>query len=95
MIVDRNPRQAVASTSLSEGLVCVVSLIFYIVLGSNVLTIQFGFLVLALLIGSLISVPLAVYTVKFIPIEKMQPIIGFVTMILGVFTLAKTFASSF
>lgn len=91
MIVDRNPRQAVASTSLSEGIVCVVSLIIYFALGSTTLTLQFGFLILALLIGALLSVPLAVYTVKFIPIKKMQPLIGCVTVLLGVFTLIKTF----
>ncbi|NPD90339.1 MAG: sulfite exporter TauE/SafE family protein [Asgard group archaeon] len=92
MIVDRNPRQAVASTSLSEAVVCVVSLIIYMTIGGSVLSMNFWFLVIALLIGALISVPLAVYTVKYIPIGKMQPIIGFVTMLLGVFTLAKTFA---
>ncbi len=91
MIVDRNPRQAVASTSLSEAVVCVASLIIYFTATGTTLTPAFGFLVLALLVGAILSVPLAVFTVKYIPIKKLQPIIGATTILLGVFTLIKTY----
>lgn len=91
MIVDRNPRQAVASTSLSEGVVCVSSLIIYFVKCPSILSYSFGYLVLALIIGGLISVPFAVLTVKYIPLKKLQPLIGIVTILLGIFTLLKTF----
>ena len=91
IIVDRNPRQAVASTSLAEGVVCVSSLIIYFIFGGSIISAAFGYLLLALMIGALASVPLAVLTVKYIPIKKMQPLIGTVTMLLGIFTLLKTF----
>jgi len=94
MIVDRNPRQAVASTSLSEAVVCVTSLLIAITIPANqiiIFSFPFLYLMIALLIGSMLSVPLAVLTVKHISIKKMQPIIGIVTMGLGIFTLINTF----
>ncbi len=91
IMINRNPRQAVASTSLSEAVVCVSSLITYFAANNATLSPAFGYLVLALMIGALISVPCAVFTVKYIPIKKLQPLIGVVTMLLGVFTLLKAF----
>lgn len=92
IIVDRNPRQAVASTSLSEAVVCVASLIIYFTANGATLTPAFGFLVLALFVGSILSVPLAVFTVKYISISKIQPIIGLSTILLGVFTIVNIYA---
>ncbi|MFX0062032.1 MAG: sulfite exporter TauE/SafE family protein [Candidatus Hermodarchaeota archaeon] len=86
IIVDRGPKEAVASTSLSEAVVCISALAIYFLSGGVSLNI---FLTLFLLIGSLISVPFAVLTVKTIPIEKFLPLIGLVTMSLGAFMLAK------
>lgn len=91
MIVDRNPKQAVASTSLSEAFVCVASLIIYFTANGTRFTPAFGYLVLALLIGSLASVIPAVLTVKHLKIKNLQPIIGVVTILLGIFTLLKIF----
>jgi uncharacterized membrane protein YfcA len=90
IMVNRDPRKAVASTSLSESVVCVSSLIIYFLLNKTSFNVEFIYLMIALLIGSLISVPFAVFTVKFIPIEKMQPLIGIVTMALGAFTIIRT-----
>jgi uncharacterized membrane protein YfcA len=91
IIVDRNPRQAVASTSLAEAVVCISSLIIYAVFSGSILNLAFSYLLTALLIGGLLSVPLAVLTVKYIPIKKLQPLIGIITMLIGIFTLLKTF----
>lgn len=94
IIADRNPRQAVASTSLSEAVVCAVSLIITATIPENqsiIFTLPFLHFIIALLIGALLSVPLAVLTVKYIPIKKMQPIIGIVTVLLGIFTIIKTY----
>lgn len=91
IIVDRNPRQAVGSTSLSEGVVCISALIIYFTANGTTLTANFGWFVLALLVGALISVPFAVMTVKYLPIKKLQPIIGTTTILLGIFVLLKTF----
>ncbi|MCE7739970.1 MAG: sulfite exporter TauE/SafE family protein [Candidatus Heimdallarchaeota archaeon] len=91
IIVDRDPRKAVASTSLSEGVVCVAALIIYFAANGTTLSPNFGWFVLALLIGALASVPLAVLTVKYLPIKKLQPLIGAVTILLGIFVLVKTY----
>jgi len=91
IIVERDPRKAVASTSLSEAVVCVAALIIYFTANGTTLSPNFGWFVLALLIGALASVPLAVLTVKKIPIKRLQPLIGVVTILLGIFVLAKTY----
>ena len=94
IIVDRNPRQAVASTSLSEALVCVASLIIYMSSGAVMLTAGYWYLMLSLLTGAMLSVPLAVLTVKYLPINKLQPSIGLITLTLGIFMLLKAYLPS-
>ena len=95
IIVDRNPKQAIASTSLSEGVVCVSSLIVYATISGITLNPAFGYFILALLTGSLLSVPLAVLTVKYVPIKRLQPIIGIGTILLGIITLMKVYLPLF
>ncbi len=95
IIVDRDPRQAVASTSLSEAIVCIASLVIYLTVGSVVLNSDYWFLLIALLIGSLLSVPFAVLTVKYLPIKKLQPTIGGMTVLLGIFMLLKAYLPAF
>ncbi|MFX1251372.1 MAG: hypothetical protein ACFFCZ_07165 [Promethearchaeota archaeon] len=84
IIVDHGPKEAVASTSISEAIVCISALMIYFLGGGVLLNIS---LTLFLLIGSLASVPFAVLTVKKISIEKFLPFIGLVMMSLGVFML--------
>jgi uncharacterized membrane protein YfcA len=91
IIVDRNPRQAVGSTSLAEAIVCVSSIIIYYVNPVHIpANINYWYLVAALTIGSMLSVPCAVLTVKYIPIKKLQPLVGIFTILLGIFILLKT-----
>ncbi|MFX1284915.1 MAG: sulfite exporter TauE/SafE family protein [Promethearchaeota archaeon] len=87
VIVNRNPKEAVASTSLSEAVVCISALIIYFLAGGSILDVQ---ITLCLLIGALVSVPFAVLTVKHLPIEKLSSIMGFTTIGLGFLTLLKT-----
>ncbi|MFW9903027.1 MAG: sulfite exporter TauE/SafE family protein [Candidatus Thorarchaeota archaeon] len=87
IIVNRNPREAVASTSLSEAVVCISALIIYFFAGGSFLADN---ITLYLLIGALTSVPFAVLTVKYLPIEKLSSLMGFVTIGLGILTLLKT-----
>ncbi|MFX0093793.1 MAG: sulfite exporter TauE/SafE family protein [Candidatus Hodarchaeota archaeon] len=86
IIVSRGPKEAVASTSFSEAVVCISALIIYILAGGTSLDV---FFTACLLVGALASVPLAVLTVKYVPINKLLPLIGVITMFLGAFTLAK------
>lgn len=91
IMVDRNPRQAVGSTSLAEAIVCVASIIIYYVNPIHIsANINYWYLVDALLVGSMLSVPCSVLTVKYIPIKKLQPIVGIFTLLLGIFILLKT-----
>ncbi|MHA1667854.1 MAG: sulfite exporter TauE/SafE family protein [Candidatus Heimdallarchaeaceae archaeon] len=91
IVVERNPRQAIASTSFSEAFVCIASLIVYLVMNNAILSLSFYYLVIALLIGSLCSVPFAVLTVKYLPIDKMSVLIGIIAILLGLFTIIKTY----
>ena len=95
IIVDRNPRQAVASTSLSEALVCITSLATYLAAGNVILSSGYWYLFLSTLTGALISVPFAVLTVKYLPLKKLRPAIGIITVILGVFMLLKAYLPAF
>lgn len=88
IMTDRNPRQAVASTSFSEAVVCVASLIIYFSFNGSHIDIP---LLIALFVGTAISVPFAVFTVKYLPLGKLQPYIGGGTIILGIMTLIHTF----
>ncbi len=87
IIVNRNPKEAVASTSLSEAVVCISALMIYFLAGGSALDIKITFY---LLIGALASVPFAVITVKHLPIEKLSSLMGFTTIGLGFLTLLKT-----
>ncbi len=87
IIVNRNPKEAVASTSLSEAVVCISALIIYFLVGGSFLDVK---ITLYLLIGALASVPFAVITVKHLPIEKLSSLMGFTTIGLGFLTLFKT-----
>jgi len=87
IVVNRNPKEAVASTSLSEAIVSISALITYIIVGKSFMDLS---LIVCLLIGAMSSVPFAVITVKRLPIEKLTPLIGICTILLGGITLIKT-----
>jgi uncharacterized membrane protein YfcA len=87
IIVNRNPKEAVASTSLSEAIVSISALAIYFFVGGSSINVPLMF---CLLIGAMASVPFAVLTVKYLPIEKLSPLIGFTTIGLGLLTLIKT-----
>lgn len=87
VIINRNPREAVASTSLSEAVVCISALITYLILDSSNIDLSIMFF---LLLGAMGSVPLAVLTVKRISVKKLIPLMGYITITLGTLTLIKT-----
>ncbi|UCG03750.1 MAG: sulfite exporter TauE/SafE family protein [Candidatus Heimdallarchaeota archaeon] len=87
VIVNRNPKEAVASTSFSEAVVSISAFTIYFLVGRSLIDVN---LTLFLLIGAMASVPFAVLTVKHLTIEKLSPLIGVATICLGFFTLIKT-----
>ncbi len=80
-------RNAVAITSLAEGLTCLVGIITFILVKGNSLDLK---LAPWLCIGAICSVPFSAITVKKINTQNLKLIIGILTITLGVVTLGKT-----
>lgn len=80
-------KNAVAITSLAEGLTCAVGFAAYFLLVGITDWVLFPYLC----IGSLLSVPLSAITLKRLSNERMKLIIGVSTTILGGLTLVKLF----
>lgn len=80
-----NAKQAIAITSLAEGITCLAGFIVYMItIGAENLT-----LAPYLIIGAVCSVPLSALTVKKMLYTRFTYIIGGVTLVLGAVTLAK------
>jgi len=82
---------AIGITSLAEGLVCIVGVLTYVLLGiSTNGAVDWG-LAPSLILGAVLSVPLAAITVKRIPVQKLRWAIGINVAVLGVFSLIRLF----
>jgi len=80
-------KNSIGITALAEGATCFIGVITYFIVGTNVDWLLAPYLVM----GSMISVPLSVYTVKRIPVKQFTLIIGVATTLLGFFSLYKLF----
>ena len=80
-------RNAVAITSLAEGLTCLVGVITFVLVSQNSLDWR---LAPWLCIGAICSVPFSTITVKKINAKTLKLMIGVLTIILGLVTLGKT-----
>lgn len=80
-------KNSIGITALAEGVTCFIGVITYFIVGTNVDWLLAPYLVT----GSLISVPLSVYTVKRMPVKQFTLIIGVATTLLGIFSLVKLF----
>lgn len=78
-------KNAVGITSLAEGLTCLVGIIVY--------WLKVPHLDLRIapfnITGALLAVPLAVFSVKISSTRRMKLIIGILTVVLGILTIAK------
>jgi hypothetical protein len=83
VVSGRAARNAIGSTSLAEGLVCLVGFITYLFMRRSI----DWRLAMPLLIGAVLSTPLAALTVRKMPENRLKYIIGTVTLILGLWTL--------
>jgi len=81
-----NSKAAIGITSLAEGLTCLVGVISYLVFTNHRVE---WLLAPSLILGAVLSVPLATYTVKKIKGYYIKLIIGILTVILGLLTLGK------
>ncbi len=80
-----NTKNSIGITALAEGVTCFIGVITYFIAGANIDWILAPYLV----VGSLISVPFSVYTVKKVPIRRFTLTIGVATTLLGMFSLIK------
>jgi uncharacterized protein len=81
-------KNSIGITALAEGATCFIGVITYLIVGTNVDWLLAPYLVA----GSLISVPLSVYTVKRMPVKQFTLVIGIATALLGLFSLYKLFS---
>jgi uncharacterized membrane protein YfcA len=80
-----NVRSAVAITALAEAIVCVASVVAYLVAGTAI-----PVAVLApLLIGSVLSAPASAVTLKRLPVTVVRKIMGVSVIALGLLALLK------
>ncbi|HUT82698.1 MAG TPA: sulfite exporter TauE/SafE family protein [Candidatus Bathyarchaeia archaeon] len=93
----REGRNAIASTSLSEGIICFVGVLTYII--TNLVTthingepLDIGSFGLApyLIIGGILSTPLAAFTTKAVNNRWLKMSVGVMTVIMGLFSLLYT-----
>jgi uncharacterized membrane protein YfcA len=81
-----NSKNAIGITSLAEGLTCLIGVITYLVFTHH--TIEWN-LAPSLVVGAIVSVPFAAFTVKKFKGDYIKLIIGIATVILGLVTLGK------
>jgi uncharacterized membrane protein YfcA len=81
-------KNAVGITSLAEAFTCLVGVVAYLISGKAVDWKLAPFLV----VGGLLSVPLSAISVKLAAQHRMRVAIGVTTVLLGFYTLYKTFA---
>lgn len=79
-------KTAIGITSLAEGLTCLVGVITYLIFTNH--SIEWT-LAPSLILGAVLSVPLAAYTVKKFKADYLRLIVGILTVILGLVTLGK------
>jgi len=80
-----NPKAAVGVTSLSEGIVSLVGVLMYWVTVSGI----DWQLALPILVGAVVSTPLAAFTVQKIPIHSLKFLVALLAITLGIVTLAR------
>ncbi len=81
-------KSAIGITSLAEGLTCLVGVITYFIFTNH--TIEWD-LAPSLVLGAILSVPFAAYTVKKLKGTYLKIIVGCATIILGIFSMGKIF----
>ena len=87
IISGRETRSSVGSTTVAEVVVCIVGFLSYLLARGDI----FWRLAAATSIGSIVAAPFAALTVKKVSSNKLKLVIGLATIVLGTFTLVKTF----
>ncbi len=80
-------KNAIGIASLAEGIICIVGTFAYVYIGKAI-NLNWT-LITSILIGSLISIPIAAYVVKKFHPRRLKLIIGIFNIILGTAILAQ------
>lgn len=80
-------RSSVGNTTVAEAMVCIVGFLCYVFVEGDI----FWTLAAATSIGSVVAAPFAAMVVRKVTAQKLKIAIGAITIILGIFTLLKTF----
>jgi uncharacterized membrane protein YfcA len=89
IIVGRETKNSLGSTTMAVTIVCAVGFLGYLLLEGDI----HWMLVAAASIGSVIAAPFAALTVKKVAAAKLKLGIGLATTILGLITIVRTFIS--
>lgn len=87
IISGREARSSVGSTTVAEAVVCIVGFLAYLLAKGDI----FWTLAAATSIGAIVAGPFAAMTVRKVNPDKLKIIIGLATIVLGGYTLLKTF----
>ncbi len=87
LISGREAKSSIGSTTVAEVFVCIVGFLGYVLVKGGI----FWKLAAATSIGSVVAGPFAALTVRKVSSERLKYVIGLATIILGAYTLAKTF----
>ncbi len=80
-------RSSVGNTTVAEAMVCIVGFLCYVFVEGDI----FWTLAAATSIGSVVAAPFAAMVVRKVTAQKLKIAIGAITIVLGIFTLLKTF----
>jgi uncharacterized membrane protein YfcA len=80
-------KKIIGIISLTEGITCIFAVLMYVLLGSSI----DWTLSILLSIGVIFSAPIAAFIVKRIENKRLMLIIGIYTLLLGLFTILRTF----
>jgi uncharacterized membrane protein YfcA len=86
VLTGMDEKEAISITSLAEGLVCFVGVLAYMTTGNGAVDWE---LAPSLVLGAVLSVPLAALTVNKLSLRKLRWAIGSAVTGLGLFTLIK------
>ncbi len=86
VLTGMSEKEAISITSLAEGVVCIVGVLAYVTTGNGAVDWSVA---PSLVLGALLSVPLAALTVKKMSFRRLRWAIGSAVTGLGLFTLVK------
>ncbi|MDP8213644.1 MAG: sulfite exporter TauE/SafE family protein [Candidatus Euphemobacter frigidus] len=90
IIAGHNHKNAIGVTTAAEAPICVCGFIAYCFLKGSDAILQDWIVFVPLTVGSLLSTPIGAMITKKFPENKIRPVMGMLVIVLGIWTLAKT-----